>query len=610
MKKRKLCNYAVLPLVALAFICSAKAYAQNKEGLTLSGQPTGQPPYPIVSYKELPNPVSSDKKQWKQVGKMNIGWGSTDIRYKKEEPVGTDSLTGNLTLTAWKGERVAAQLVISTKEVLSRLSYTVSDFSLRGGSAKIKSKDLLCGFVRYVMTDELNKDRQGGCGYRPDASKFDSTLVADPIDHLTRELSLPACTSQGIWVRAWIPQNAQAGMYTGTVTVKDGAKKLKTLKLQIKVQNHTLPEPSRWAFHLDLWQNPYSIARYHQVPLWSKEHFDIMKPYMEMYRDAGGKVITTSIMHKPWNGQTYDYYDSMVTWTRKLDGTWNFDFAVFDKWVEFMTSLGIDHEISCYSMVPWKMSFQYFDQATNEMQILKTQPGEKEYDEVWGSFLQSFAKHLKEKGWFSKTCISMDERPMETMQKVIALIRRADKEFKISLAGSLHEELSDGLYDYCAALRMKYSDEMLQKRKSEGKITTFYTSCEEAHPNTFTFSAPAEAEWMGWYAAKAKLDGYLRWCFCHWGPEPLLDSRFHTWAAGDTYLVYPGARTSIRFERLTAGIQAYEKIHILEKEFTAKHNQAALDEIRKALTPFDEMNLFKEPAGKMIQNANMIINKY
>ena len=56
---------------------------------------------------------------------------------------------------------------------------------------------------------------------------------------------------------------------------------------------------------------------------------------MKLYADAGGKVITASIMHKPWNGQTYDAFESMVTWLKKADGTWYFDYTVFDKWVEF-----------------------------------------------------------------------------------------------------------------------------------------------------------------------------------------------------------------------------------------------------------------------------------
>lgn len=95
-------------------------------------------------------------------------------------------------------------------------------------------------------------------------------------------------------------------------------------------------------------------------------------------------------------------------------------------------------------------------------------PGDREYEEVWVALLKSFAAHLKEKGWFDITHISMDERPMPVMQETLKVIRKADPDFKVSLAGALHEELSDELDDYCVALRMKYPEEMKDKRRAEG----------------------------------------------------------------------------------------------------------------------------------------------
>ena len=83
---------------------------------------------------------------------------------------------------------------------------------------------------------------------------------------------------------------------------------------------------------------------------------------------------------------------------------------------------------------------------------------------------------------------------MDVMLRAIAIIRKADPDFKISLAGSLHNELIADLNDYCVALRYKYTDLQLAQRRAEGKVTTFYTSCEEARPNTFTFSSPAECD--------------------------------------------------------------------------------------------------------------------
>ena len=63
------------------------------------------------------------------------------------------------------------------------------------------------------------------------------------------------------------------------------------LPFEIEVVNRTLPEPQKWAFHLDLWQNPYAVARYYQVPLWSKEHFDAMRPIMKMLANVGQRLL-------------------------------------------------------------------------------------------------------------------------------------------------------------------------------------------------------------------------------------------------------------------------------------------------------------------------------
>lgn len=590
-----------------AALMSLTGFAQQAEGITHSGLPTHQPPFPVVSYQELPNPVPVDASKWKGVKGTHLSWGSTDVRYKKEEPAPINRMQQVLDLKAWRGERVAAQWVVWTDQPLQELKAEIGSLKQKGKEAEIDHSHILSGFVRYVMTDELNPDGRGGCGHRPDASQFDSTLVADPIDHLAPSLNLPAYSTQGGWVRVWVPADAKPGVYTIEVTVKNASEELGKLTLRIHVDSRQLPAPEDWAFHLDLWQNPFAIARYYGVKPWSKEHFGKMRPYMEMYRDAGGKVITASIIHKPWNGQTYDSFETMVTWMKKADGTWFFDYTIFDRWVEFMMEMGIKKEITCYSMVPWRLSFQYYDQATNSLQEVKTTPGDKEFEEIWTAMLTSFAAHLKEKGWFGITHISMDERPLDAMKETIRVIQKADPDFKISLAGALHEELSDELDDYCVALRMKYSQEMKSKRRSEGKVTTYYTSCEEPFPNTFTFCPPAECEWLGWYAAKENLDGYLRWAYNSWVIEPLLDSRFYTWAAGDTYLVYPGGRTSLRFERLVQGIQAYEKVNILRKEYAERNQKGKLKKLEKALEAFDEGKLPQEPAADCIKKVKQRI---
>ncbi len=564
---------------------------------------------PGKDYTELTDTKPHDSAEvWaRQKSPVQLAWGSTDIRYPKlsiPTPITGSSWKGK----AWKRERINAQAVLWTNRNLTNVQLKVSD--LKRGSSVIPSSAIRSSFVRYVMTDELNKDRKGACGHRPDRTMWDSSMVADVLD--TRiQFEVEQNSTRPIWLTIQVPADAQAGKYKGTLTVTAEETPTTTftltLPLEVEVLNHTLPAPKDWAFHLDLWQNPYAVARYYNVPLWSKAHFDIMRPLMQQLADAGQKIITATIMYKPWNGQTEDAFDSMVGKTKKIDGTWAYDYTVFDRWVEFMMSVGIDKQINCFTLVPWALKFDYYDQATNRIQFVEAKPGDTDYEDYWLTFLKDFASHLRMKGWFDRTTISMDERAPEMMRHAFALIHKADPAFKISGQGNYHAEVEPHMYEYCLAYEQPIPREVIEARRKAGKITTVYTCCTEPFPNFFTFSTPAEATWTIWYAIAQGYDGYLRWAYNSWTQDPLRDTRFRTWAAGDCFLVYPD-RSSIRMERLVEGVQDAEKIRILRQEFEAKGKKAQLKKLDEALSQFQTKNLTETNADTMVNAARKVLN--
>jgi hypothetical protein len=535
-----------------------------------------------------------------------INWGSADVRYAKRNVPELSKLGSVWKTKAWKGERVNAQAVIWTKNTLSGVKITVSD--LTSGPSVIPSSAVIPSFVRYVMTDELNKDGKGACGHRPDKAEWDSSMVADVL-YGPELREIKACTAQPVWISVRVPRDVRAGVYRGVVTVSGKGVAAMNLNLEITVLNRVLPPPGEWRFHLDLWQNPYAVARYYKAPLWSDAHFEAMRPVMQMLADAGQKVITATIMHHPWNGQTEDAFDSMVSKVRKIDGTWEYDYTVFDRWVEFMMSLGIDRQINCYTLIPWALSFDYFDQATSRMKTVEARPGDAAYGEYWGAFLTDFASHLRSKGWFERTTVAMDERSLDAMKEAIKVIRKADAGFKISLAGNYHEEIESDLYDLCLPFGHRFPEAVKASRDRAGKVSAVYTCCAEARPNTFTFSPPAEAAWIGWHVAAGNYDGYLRWAYNSWTADPLRDSRFRTWAAGDCYLVYPGY-SSIRMERLVEGIQDYEKIRILRKEFADQKAPAKLKRLDAILSLFTGENIGTRNAADDVNTARSVLNGF
>jgi len=548
-----------------------------------------------LPYQDLPDPAP--QSSWETITGLHVSFASDDIRYEKGRAPDA-GLQSEWKTKAWKGEQVHTQLLIWTTKPLFGVTVNVPPLKDGKGHAILAT----ASFVRYVMTDGLNKDGTG-CGYRK-STDYDSSLVEDAID-IVKKQDIAANTTQPVWLSIKVPATAPAGVYHGVVKIGTI-----TLPYQVEVSVHTLPPASKWQYHLDLWQSPYAISRMHKVKDWSPAHFTAMKPYMKMLADAGQKVITTTLIYDPWNGQTEDIYGSMIKWTRQSNGKWSYDYTIFDKWVQFMLDLGVRKEVNCYSMIPWNLKFWYYDAAAGKDTFIVAKPGSAEYDAHWRPMLTDFVKHLKAKGWFNITTIAMDERTMEDMKWTIALIKSVDKDFKVSLAGSYHAEIENGLVDLCIASAEVMPAEVLAERKKRGDITTYYTYCREGHPNTFTFSPPAEATWLSWYAAMKGFDGYLRWAYNSWVKDPLHDSRFRSWSAGDTYFVYPGVRSSIRFERLKEGIQDYEKIRLLREQFMKENNTAKLQQLETLLSSFQLDALKTQSAADMVQKAQAGLNEF
>ncbi len=579
-----------LLIIALALACST-LYAQDMS-YSLPGK---------TIYQEMPNPAKTPVEAWSKVpNDVNVSFASDNVRYPKEQvPVASSK---EWKVKAWKGEKVHTQILVWTKKSIPEVSFSTGDLS-DGKGHLIRSENIKAAFVRYVMTDEFGE----GCDERT-PEKYKSSLVEDPID-IIETIAVEANTVQPLWLSVKVPADVPAGKYTGSVIIN--AKKKYVLSVSVDVSNRLLPPPSQWKFDLDLWQNPDPVAKVHDVKLWSDEHYSLMKPYYTLLAGAGQKSITAFIIDQPWGPDHVYYRDpTFVKWSKKRDGSWSYDYSVFDRYVTFMMECGIDQRINCYSMVTWNLSFIYFDEMKGDTVSVFAKPGSKEYNELWEPMIRDFTLHLKSKGWFDKTAIAMDERDMESMLAVMALLKRIDPAWKTALAGNYHPEIAMDIYDYCIIIHGKFDKDILDARKAAGMPTTYYTACGENHPNMFTFSPPAENTWISWYAAAQGFTGYLRWAYNNWTKSTLEDTRYKTWPGGDCYQVYPGPRTSIRFEKLIEGIQDFEKIRILKEQFLKENDEKHLKELNEVLSVFTETNLETIPASEMIKKGKAFINEF
>src|SRR5699024_8650045 len=182
------------------------------------------------------------------------------------------------------------------------------------------------------------------------------------------------------------------------------------------------------------------------------------------------------------------------------------------------------------------------------------------------------------------TNIAMDERDKESMDIAFALIEEVAPKLGVAFADNQKTyQRYPNSADVSVSANDPFDEKDLEDRRKRGVISTFYIYCGNEFPNQFTFSDPAEATYVGWYALAGNFDGFLRWSFNSWVKDPLLDSRFRTWPAGDTYTVYPGGRSYIRHERTIEGIQDFEKVLILKDILKEEGRTEDLTALNKAI---------------------------
>lgn len=558
---------------------------------------------PVLTFREADDPTADTLADWSGVAPgLHAAWGSTDARYPRSKTPA--EVLPECRLTAWRGERVSAQLVLWSADSVGGVECRIGKF--RSDNHTLPADIGRTRFVRYVVTDEFGP----GCGYRTDGD-FPISLAADMLDTLDR-FDMEARTVRPVWLTVDVPADAPAGLYRSFVEVRGEGAESRRLPFELRVQERRLPEPAAWSYRLDLWQHPAAVARAEGLELWSDAHFEALRSYVRMLSDAGQKVVTATLNKDPWNHQCFDAYEDMIRWTKRADGGWEYDYSLFDRWVELCAEEGITSQINCYSLLPWNNEVRYFDAASGTWIEVVADPATPAFEQMWTPFLRDFEAHLDAKGWLEKSCIAMDERSPETMDAAIGLLRRVAPGLGIAMADN-HASYKryPGLNDVCVQIDCRVADEDLIRRRREQLVTTYYVCCSSEFPNTFTFSAPWEAVYMAWFAAACGYDGMLRWSYNSWPADPVRDSRFTAWPAGDTYIVYPGARSSIRFERLREGIQDFEKIRILRTELaedTSADGTLRLAELDAAVSPFEAHDA-SQPWPEILHKSKQTIDR-
>jgi len=557
--------------------CASTLFGQSQFGqVKISGVPA--PPQHYLEEYTFDSTINQAAWLTQKPG-LHAAFGSTDELYFRTEVPALKNEGASFVTTAWKGERVNAQILLWCPDTLQQVRVLLND--LKNEKNQVLGKNnMQLNIVRYVISNYPYGVKDATCEGAPYKNLYLMPDRFEPVVASNDRFEIPGKTIRPIWLTLDIPAGTAPGTYNGTIEIRSESYQAK-LNFTVTIQNQLLPKPKDWKHRLDLWQNPWVVAWENNIKPWSAEHKLLLKKHLQLYADAGGTYITTYAVHSPWSDNSYNIEGGMIDWTKRKDGTWKFDYKIFDEYVELAMSIGIDKAITLYTPVPWGFRFRYMDEKSGNYVHETWAPTSKEFKDAWNVFLTDLKKHLQQKGWLEKTYLGINENPMAETLAAIQMIRNHSKEWKITYAGDWHPELENLLDDYCFLYGKESDLEAVKRREQKGFTTTYYVCCDPPVPNNFVFSPPIEGRWMSWYTAAHGYDGFLRWAYDAWPADPSRDARHTAWPAGDCYLVYPGGNSCIRYEKLREGIVDFEKMKILREKAAQSNDKQAKDLIKQ-----------------------------
>ena len=499
---------------------------------------------------------------------------------------------------SWLNETVSTEILIQGKPKITGLKLICSD--LKSIKSRISHKFILVRVLKQVISE----NSIGKCGN--DNKTYDPVLVADMLEEAD---TLNTETNSGtFYLSIKIPATINPGRYLTMIQLQVKNKILpQKLSWFIDVLPRKLPDKGSSDFYLNLWQNPYAVSGYYNIIPWSPAHFKLLSPVMKLLADAGQKCITTSFFWNTFNVQSEGLKNAMIITRRLASGQWDYDYTHFDAWVQFMINLGIRDKIIVFGLDPWYPNYWYWDETKEHEIKMNDPPGTSAYKQFWTPMLTAFSSHMKAKGWFSRIAIGIDERPAETIKEDLAFIRSIDPGFQIQLSGLFNQEIEENVDDYAVNSNQVIPKNILLKRNQLHKTSSYYTACWEASPNTLLYNEPGDAWFLPVHALAVGLNGYSRYAFNNWSKNNLTDARNSELPPGDGYFVYPGPRSSIRFEKLKEGIVFTMKWKILMSEAKTQQNIKMKESLDRLLARF---KVFKSQDDQVISTSVSEINKW
>jgi hypothetical protein len=291
----------------------------------------------------------------------------------------------------------SGQVVVSADTPFERLAATMSDLTRADGDGRIAASAVQ---VRYPQLSALGITAD----YLPDRRSARSAPAFLP---LTPTPPGKAAV-QPVWITLHVPRDAPAGSYRGTLTVSVKGRSPVVVPVELEVAGWTLPDARGFGTFMGFYQSPESVAMQYKVPLWSERHWALLARSFQWAGYLGSNLLIVPLVCRTQFGND----ECMVPWRRRADGTYAFDFTVFDRYLALAAKHCRLDVISCQVWTPYGGGYHLphrlpskptfvtvVDPKTGRREAMKLPAfGTEQSARLWKPYIDAVRARLREQG--------------------------------------------------------------------------------------------------------------------------------------------------------------------------------------------------------------------
>ncbi len=390
----------------------------------------------------------------------------------------------------------------------------------------------------------------------------------------------------GILLDFDIPPDTKPGLYRGSLTLKTAKGSLeKTFSFQVAdVAVNNFPKLNNVYWFT---ANPENLTTRTNLPaLWSEEHWGLIKNSLKTLRKFGQTGITINLVSQ--NKEVINYIQTCTA----ADGTYRFDYKLFDRWFEMFMELGFQ-QVEGFHLFRGQTGgipdvYALDEKTGQKVQIFSIGSSADDYFRFLEIFATDLCKHLDEKGWKKNyyQCLIDEPANLELYKRAKGV---ADKclpgiPTKDACGVAAYSDYMDVQVFNMSLAKQSYQDLAL-KRRAAGKSGWLYhcVTPYPPNPNRHLDDPLTSSRLYPWIARLLNADGYLFWAANNYrGADPYKSSigllpggaAEPGHSPGDNWMYYPGPdglRGSMRMLAFREGLLD----HALLEQLAAKDKSKA-----------------------------------